>query len=118
MSNPMNGILFNGTELDQDRTSKLVRIRYSNYERISFHNIITGSPDGNLLIQISNDPTEDDDFVSNWVDYPDSSTSLLGVDQLIINVKDLTFRWMRLVYIRVGGTGFITTNFVIVKRYS
>jgi len=113
----LNGISFNNVELDQDRLSKVVRIRYSDCERLSFQNLISGSPEGIMLVQISNDPTEDDNLVTNWIDYPDSSVNILGVTQLMINIKDLSFRWVRLAYIRTAGTGFVTTNFVLVKRY-
>ena len=117
MSVPLNGTVFNNVELDQDRISRVVRIRYSNYERVSFHNVISGSPDGSILVQTSNDPVEEEDLVTNWADYPNSSTNILGVTQLVINIKDLAFRWVRLVYISVSDTGFITSNFVVVKRY-
>lgn len=113
----LNGVAFNNVELDQDRLSKIVRVRYSDVERIAFHNVIFGTPDGTILVQISNDSTEDENLVTNWVDYSGSLTSVLGVDQLMINIKDISFRWVRLAYIRVSSTGFITTTFTVVKRY-
>lgn len=113
----LNGIAFNNIELDQDRLSKIVRIRYSDVERVSFHNVITGTPEGTILVQISNDSTEDEALVANWVDYTGSLTNILGVDQLMINIKDISFRWIRLAYVSVASTGFITTTFTVVKRY-
>lgn len=113
----LNGVAFDNIEMDQDRVSKIIRIRYSDIERLCFHNIISGTPDGSILLQISNDPTEDEALVTNWVDYTGSLVSILGVSQLMINVKDMSFRWARLAYIRVADTGYITSNFTVVKRY-
>ena len=113
----LTGMVFDNVELDQNRISRVVRLRHSASERISFHSIISGTPNGTLLLQISDDPVEDEALVSNWIDYTDSEVNILGVTQLLVNVKDITFRWAKLVYISVGSTGFITTNFVLVNRH-
>jgi len=116
LSVPLKDILFNNTTLNSDLFSRPIRVRYANVDRISLHNIITGTPEGSILVQLSNDLTEDEALITNWVDYPGSLTSILGITQLMININDITFRWIRLAYIRVNSTGTITTNFVLVQR--
>lgn len=112
----LTGVLFDNIELDQNRISRIVRIRYSDAERISFHSIMSGTPDGILLIQVSEDPTEDEALVTNWIDYTDSEVSVLGMTQILHNLRDLSFRWIKLVYVHANSTGFITTNFTLIKR--
>ena len=116
MSVPLKDTLFENESLGSDVFSRPIRIRYSKVDRISLHNLISGTPEGSFLIQISNDITEDQSLVTNWVDYPGSLTSILGITQLMYNMTDITFRWIRLAYIRVNSTGNVTTNFVLVQR--
>ena len=113
----ISGIMFDGIQLNQDRISNAVLIPHNDFERISFQNIISGSADGLLFVQVSNDLTNDSTLVSNWIDYPDSSTNILGVTQLLINMKDLSFKWIRLSYIHNSGNGFIDGTYVVVRRY-
>lgn len=111
------GTVFDNVQLNQDRKSKAIRCRYSNTERISFHSVFSGTPEGTMLIQISNDLTEDETLVVNWVDYTGSLTNILGVEQFIINVKDISFRWIRVGYIFINSDGIVNTTFSTVKRY-
>lgn len=113
----ISGIVFDNVQLNQDRTSAAVLIPHNDFERISFQNIIQGSADGLFFVQVSNDLTNDSALVSNWIDYPDSSTNILGVTQLLINMKDLSFKWIRLAYIHNSGSGIVDSTYVVVRRY-
>lgn len=97
--------------------SRAYAIKKNRLERLSLHNVMTGSPDGLLQIQISNDEVEDGADVVNWIDYTGGSTQVLGVTQWMVNIRDLSFEWLRLVYVRTGSTGTITTTFTATKRF-
>lgn len=116
MSLTLAGLSFDNVELNQNQFSNIVRVRYSDCDRLSFHSIISGSPNGSLILQISNDLVEDERLVVNWADYPDSLLNILGITQDVLNVSEISFRWVRMAYIFNSGDGFITTNFVMIKR--
>jgi len=113
----VSGIVFDDVILDQDRVSDAVLVRRNDFERISFQNIISGSADGLFFVQISNDATDKPNLIVNWFDYPDSSTNILGITQLLINIKDLSFKWIRLAYIHNSGTGVVSSSYMVVRRY-
>lgn len=110
-----SNILFNNQSMAGNLTS--VAFKFTNLERLSIHSVISGAPDGNLKIQFSNDAVDYDADVVNWIDYADSSAPILGVTQVMHNLRDISFRWVRLVYSRTSGTGFISSTFQTVKRF-
>lgn len=105
------GCLVNAESMGADITSRA--IQFDNVTRMSIHIIMTGSPVGVVSLQCSNDLVSDhsSDTVTNWVDYTDGSSVVSGADQVMFNIRDVSFKWIRLVYVRGSGTGSMTTNF-------
>jgi hypothetical protein len=110
-----SGILFTNADMSGDLVSRA--FPFTNLERLSIHATMSGVPDGSLLIQCSNDPVDYGDDVVNWVDYTDSLAPILGIEQVMYNIRDLSFRWLRLAYVQSSGTGLLSATFQTVKRF-
>lgn len=110
-----NGILIDSMAMNADFSSKVIKL--NSMERVVFNSVITGAPDGLLQIQVSDDAVNRDTDVVNWIPYPDATQSVLGYSQVAFRIKDVSFKWMRLVYVYVGGSGTITTTFSHVGRF-
>ena len=80
----------------------------------------TGIPTGTFKIQISNDIVDENTArnqdpasnVVNWSDYTGSDTQVVGVaGNWLWMDKNVGYRWIRLVYTRISGSGFMTAIF-------
>lgn len=72
-----------------------------------------GSPTGTFKVQVSNDQVNDGASVTNWSDYPSSSIAITTDGDLIYNISNLGYRWVRLVYTRTSGTGTLNAKAVL-----
>lgn len=80
---------------------------------IGFQFVLTGTHQGTLKLQVSNDQTDSSGSVTNWTDYDTSnfSTSVVDADTGILwDVVDLNYKWCRVVYTRTSGTGSVSAN--------
>jgi hypothetical protein len=77
----------------------------------SFHAIISGSPNGSIKLQASNDPVRNGDDVANWIDVANSSQSVTVAGQFFWNVDASFYKWVRVVYTAVSGSGSCTVNY-------
>jgi hypothetical protein len=65
--------------------------------------VFTGTPDGTLKLQISNDDT-------NWTDYTGSSEAISGAGNFAWNIINIGFQYVRLVYTRSSSTGSLSAT--------
>jgi hypothetical protein len=84
----------------------------------SFQAIWTGSPVGNFTLECSNDiaqvsPGVDPSLnVTNWSTYTGSTVAAGGgAGDVMYNVLDAGFRWVRLKYTKTSGTGTVNATF-------
>ena len=102
------GILLKAASLGADVASVAVNIEH--ITRMSLHLILTGTPVGAIQLQCSNDPVADGDSVINWIDYTDGVAAVSGAMGVMFNLKEISFKWIRVIYVRSSGTGAITCN--------
>lgn len=51
--------------------------------------------------------------VTNWTDYANSRISVSGNGSHVININsNVSFQWIRLVYIKISGSGTLNANFI------
>lgn len=80
---------------------------------IGFQFVLTGTHQGTLKLQVSNDQTDNSSEVSNWTDYDTSnfSTSVVDADTGILwDIVDLNYKWLRVVYTYTSGSGSVSAN--------
>jgi hypothetical protein len=84
---------------------------------ISLQAIYTGSPNGTLKVQVSNDivdvgsSNDQASSVINWTDYPSSSVAISAAGSSIWNYDGFNYRWIRLVFTFSSGTGTLNVSF-------
>lgn len=68
----------------------------------------TGSPEGTLTIEATNDeervPGLADDNLVNWIEIPGFSSDVSGASNIIFEDRDPQYRWMRVCYERDSGS--------------
>lgn len=81
---------------------------------IAIQAIWTGTPVGNLKLQVSLDynpgltQTAGAANAGTWNDYNGSTQDTTGITSFTYNVTDAFFPWIRLVYTSTSGTGTLT----------
>lgn len=75
----------------------------------SFTIVWTGAPTGSIKLQASNDPTMDEASVAGWVDISSSTYAVAGAGNLLYNMPDIAYRWVRFTYTATAGAGTVTT---------
>jgi hypothetical protein len=85
--------------------------------------VFSGSPVGSLKLQISNDivpvhpgtnipvGTDPAGNVVNWSDYTGSSENVTTNGNFTWNLGEAGYRWVRVVYTKVSGTGTLNVYF-------
>lgn len=84
------------------------------YSDASIQAVWTGTPAGNLTIQVSNDEgvPYDASTVVNWTTYPNSTQAAGGAaGSYFWNIPDLAARWIRLHYDASSSTGTLNAMF-------
>ena len=72
---------------------------------------MAGTLSGNMVLQVSNDHTEDETAVAGWATLLTSPANLTfagSASTLCLNYADCGFRWMRLAWTATGGAGTLT----------
>lgn len=77
----------------------------------SMHMIYTGTPNGTLKIQCSNDVTTNELLVTNWSDITGASAAITTAGNTFFNVDQVYFKWIRVTYTRTSGTGALDVNY-------
>jgi hypothetical protein len=102
-----------GASLGADWTSEWVPLE--NVWAFSVQAIATGSPVGAFKLQASSDskgPNAREPWASpvNAIDIAGSTASISGADEIIWNVTEVAYSWVRVVYTRTSGTGSLTAR--------
>lgn len=63
----------------------------------------SGTPNGSLKLQISNDN-------ENWTDYTDSDYALTVPGSVMWNLSSIGYQYLRVVYTRTSGTGTLNVT--------
>lgn len=87
-------------------------INLENYNGISATASFTGTPRGSFKLQAANEKWVES-LVNGgltWIDIPDTSVSLAGVDaDFLFTISNTYYRWIRGVYdAGVGSAGYVT----------
>lgn len=85
--------------------------------------VFTGTPAGTFKLQASNDegsPHAAGDAakysgVSNWTDVADSSQVVAAAGNIMWDVQNASYNWVRVVYTRSSSTGTLTVGRAYVK---
>lgn len=105
--------------LNANRTSPVVPLKNIFMYSIAF--IVTGTPNGSVKLQASNDPETNDTMPSNnpqptptnFVDIANSTFALSSSGETMWNVQLVAYNWVRVVYTdSSGGTSTATVNCV------
>ena len=87
----------------------------------SIHAVFTGSPNGSLSLEFSNDIIEvgsdPSSAVVNWTAYSGSSYSLSSSGQYMFNISNMGYRWLRLVYTATSGSGVLNAIAAVKNDY-
>jgi hypothetical protein len=77
----------------------------------------TGSPLGEILLEASNDVYSEAQKanVSNWIQIPNATVDVSADDEAFFHVPCAFYRWFRLRFDRISGSGTITLAQFMVK---
>jgi len=74
----------------------------------SIQAVWTGAaPVGTLILQTSGDIVATQNLVTNWSDFSGSSVAVSGNGDVMYNLANAGYRWVRIKYTRTSGTGTI-----------
>lgn len=85
--------------------------------------VFTGTPGGNFKLQCSNDPGRIDSEaisnqasdVSNWTDVADSALVVSAAGNVVWDVQNVGYNWVRVVWTATSGSGSLTSARCYVK---
>ena len=83
---------------------------------ISAQVVMTGSsPTGTLKLQASNDKINAanlalDTVPTNWSDIPNASVAISATGAFLVPKTDLSYQWVRALWVQTSGTGTVTVN--------
>lgn len=76
----------------------------------SMEAVYTGSPNGTLSLQASNDYNPNTGN-GTWTEIVDSPNAITGAGSSFWNVTSSNYKFVKLVYVRSSGTGSLSVNF-------
>lgn len=85
---------------------------------VAFQAVFSGSPTGTVHLEGSNDrglplmpgqPPSDQGVVT-WNEILNSNTAVTGAGPVTWNYNGVFYRWIRLVYVAISGTGTVTVT--------
>lgn len=72
----------------------------------------TGTPDGDLSLQVSSDVTDISTAIANWTDYASSTQNTGGAaGNHMWDVVQAGHKWVRVKYVHNSGTGALSLTF-------
>jgi hypothetical protein len=96
-----NNLKLNGTDMTSNIISDPIYV--GNIINYSIQLVYTGSPNGSFSIQVSNDIVDSikdvkaSDIV-NWTTLSSTSTNITSSGDMIYEIPDITYQWIRLVW--------------------
>jgi len=110
-------LTLSGTDMESNITSSPIWLGHIvNY---SIQVVFTGSPNGAFKLQASNDKGANDfkiasASVTNWTDISSTSTNITTAGNLMYNIENAGYRWVRLVWTDSSSS----TAAITVARYN
>lgn len=95
-------VLLNAVSMSQSQSSSSQQL--NQMFAFSVQAVFTGSPVGTAKLQASLDGT-------TWTDIEDSSDEIAAAGNILWNVADVGYPYMRFVYTRTSGSGALTVKF-------
>ena len=84
------------------------RLRYIKGASVQVSVSAVSSPVGqSVKLQASNDNT-------NWVDISGTANNITAISEIMMNVSDIGFKWLRAAFLRTSGT--VTVSAIIVGK--
>ena len=77
----------------------------------SFQAILTGFPDGVIKLQGSNDDVRDGSDVINWTDIGNSSSIITAASDVLWNVENCFYKWVRVTWEFSSGSGSLNVTY-------
>jgi hypothetical protein len=68
----------------------------------------TGAPNGEIKLEASIDNTS---TPTNWVQVSGSAVTITGADEVLWNMTNASYKWIRVKYVRTSGTGTLNVNY-------
>lgn len=109
--------------IDMSISFNLQPIWLANIAQYAIQVVFTGSPAGNFKLQASNDtgqpngvtePIQDDQVV-NWTDIADSAATVSAAGNVMWNVENVGYNWVRVVWTHTSGGGELTVARIMAK---
>lgn len=107
----LNKLLVDATSLSASFNSEAQELDH--IYGFSVHAVFTGTPSGTFRLQCSNDDVQLPSQVVNWTNITDSDQIVSAAGDIMYNYREANYKWVRLVYIRVGGTGSVSARVYI-----
>lgn len=113
--------IFSAASLSGTATNTSLTFNIQDYDNIAIQFNATGTPNGTFAVQGSCDHTEYNGQVTNagnWIPITLSPAPALSgaATQILINMDNLAFNWLRVVYTNTSSTGTLD-GFVTAKAY-
>lgn len=108
-----NDVIIDAGDMSGDLTSSVISL--DQVYGYSVQAVFTGSPNGTLKLQCSDDPGSAEraplgSGVTNWTDITGATFSITGAGDATFNVNLAFYKWARLVYTRTSGSGSLTAR--------
>lgn len=107
--------MFSNGDLSQATLTSTAVADCTNMLGFSIQNVTTGNAVGTISVQGSNDPEPNTSFTNRIVNWTTIvTTPVTAPGNVLINVTDCFYRWVRLTYTRTSGTG--TLNAILMGK--
>lgn len=87
-------------------SANLAAVSLEHISNYSIQIVFTGTPSGTFKLQCSNDELSP----SNWTDVGSSDQAVTTAGDLVWNVENAGYKWVRVVYTRSSSTGSLTVG--------
>lgn len=107
----INDALLSNANAGGNLTSSACNI--SRMTAFSLQSISTGTANGTIKVQVSNDPPSEGTnavIPSNWTDLPGATIAMAAASIQILARTSVSYNWLQVIYTRTGGAGTLTVN--------
>lgn len=116
-----NNLILDGTDMTANIVSSPIYV--GNIINYSIQLVYTGAPNGAFDIQVSNDKVDsikdvESSDITNWTTLTTLSETVTTAGNLIIEVPDITYQWIRLIWTdSTSGASTITSAIYFLKGF-
>lgn len=102
----LNSSLVTNESMGADVTSS--NLALDSFSNFAIYAKYTGTPNGEIKLEASLDNTSSP---TNWVQVGGSAVTIIGADDVIWNMSNASYKWIRVKYVRTSGTGTLNVNY-------